>query len=171
MVSIFGANLATSEANAPRGVNVTTMLGTCMLCSPGEEPLWVVKRASYLESATWDFGLSACGTTEELLTTHRYMPDIHEQIGKQIRELRTTLKGQGISQEELAQAVDTTAQHGSRLETATYKPPDLEKLAPLFGVPITVFFPQAEPKSRTNALLGATADLDGENLEEVTLYA
>ena len=30
------------------------------------------------------------------------MPDIYEQIGKQIRELRTTLRGQGISQEELA---------------------------------------------------------------------
>ena len=33
------------------------------------------------------------------------MPDIYEQIGKQIRELRTTLRGQGISQEDLAQAV------------------------------------------------------------------
>ena len=30
------------------------------------------------------------------------MPDIYEQVGKQIRELRTTLRGRGISQEELA---------------------------------------------------------------------
>jgi transcriptional regulator with XRE-family HTH domain len=101
------------------------------------------------------------------------MPDIYEQIGKQIRELRTTLRGQGISQVELAQAVETTANTVSRWETATYKPSvcDLEKLARFFGTPITVFFPQLEPKSRTNALLGATADLDDENLEEVTLYA
>ena len=44
------------------------------------------------------------------------MPDIYEQIGKQIRELRTTLRGQGISQEDLAQAVDTTANTVSRWE-------------------------------------------------------
>jgi hypothetical protein len=31
------------------------------------------------------------------------MPEICEQIGKQIRELRITLKDQGISQEELAE--------------------------------------------------------------------
>ena len=101
------------------------------------------------------------------------MPDIYEQIGKQIRELRTTLEGQGVSQEELAQAVSTTANTVSRWETATYKPSisDLERLARFFGVPITVFFPRTEPKSRTNALLSATADLNDENLEEVTLYA
>lgn len=101
------------------------------------------------------------------------MPDIYEQIGKQIRELRTTLGGQGISQEELAHAVDTTANTVSRWETATYKPSisDLEKLARFFGTSITTFFPQPEPKSRTHALLRATADLDDEDLEEVTLYA
>jgi len=101
------------------------------------------------------------------------MPNIYEQIGKQIRELRTTVRGHGISQEELAQAVDTTANTVSRWETATYKPSisDLEKLARFFGTPITVFFPEAEPQPRTNALLSATADLDDEDLEEVTLYA
>lgn len=63
------------------------------------------------------------------------MPDIYEQIEKQIRDLRTTLRGQGISQEDLAQAVDTTANSVSRWETATYKPSisDLEKLAHFFG--------------------------------------
>ena len=101
------------------------------------------------------------------------MPEIYEQIGKQIRELRTTLKGQGISQEELAEAVSTTANTVSRWETATYKPSisDLERLARFFGVPITVFVPQPAPKARTNALLSATTDLDDENLEEVMLYA
>ena len=72
------------------------------------------------------------------------MPDIYEQVGKQIRELRTTLRGRGISQEELAQAVKTTANTISRWETATYKPSisDLERLAQFFGVPITIFFPR-----------------------------
>jgi len=101
------------------------------------------------------------------------MPDIYEQVGKQIRELRTTLRDRGISQEELAQAVKTTANTISRWETAIYKPSisDLEKLAQFFGVPITVFFPQAEHKSRTKALLTATTDLDDADLEEVMLYA
>ena len=101
------------------------------------------------------------------------MPDIYEQVGKQIRELRTTLRGRAISQEKLAQAVKTTANTISRWETATYKPSisDLESLAQFFGVPITVFFPQAEPKSRTNGLLTATADLDDVDFEEVMLYA
>ena len=101
------------------------------------------------------------------------MPDIYEEVGKQIRELRTGLRGRGISQEELAQAVKTTANTISRWETATYKPSisDLERLAEFFGVPITNFFPQAQPKSRANAVLSVTADLDDDDLEEVMLYA
>jgi transcriptional regulator with XRE-family HTH domain len=101
------------------------------------------------------------------------MAEIYEAIGEKIRELRTTLKGKGISQEELAKAVKTTANTISRWETATYKPSisDLETLARFFGVPITVFFPEAQPKSRANALISATANLDDRDLEEVTLYA
>jgi transcriptional regulator with XRE-family HTH domain len=101
------------------------------------------------------------------------MTDIYEQIGGRIRELRTTLNGRGISQEELAQAVKTTANTVYRWETATYKPAvaDLEALARFFGVPITVFFPETGSKSRTKALISATADLDDRDLEEVTLYA
>ncbi len=101
------------------------------------------------------------------------VPGIYEQIGNKIRELRTTAKAQTISQEALARAVNTTANTISRWETASYKPSisDLEGLARFFGVPITVFFPEAHPKARTNALLSATADLDDKDLEEVTLYA
>ena len=103
----------------------------------------------------------------------RDIANIYEQIGKQIRELRTTLRGKGISQAQLAKAVKTTANTVSRWETAAYRPSvaDLEKLAEFFGVPITVFFPQPPPKSRANALLTAAAHLDDEDLEEVTLYA
>jgi transcriptional regulator with XRE-family HTH domain len=50
------------------------------------------------------------------------MADIYDQIGSKIRELRTTLKGKGISQEELARAVKTSANTVSRWETAVYKP-------------------------------------------------
>src|SRR2546426_3805753 len=101
------------------------------------------------------------------------MGGIYEQIGNKIRELRTTSKGQTISQEALAQAVNTTANTVSRWETATYKPSisDLERLARFFGVPVTVFFPHLQPAPRMNALLSATGDLDDTNLEEVVLYA
>jgi len=101
------------------------------------------------------------------------MPDIYEKIGNQIRELRTTLRGKGISQGELAQAAKTTANTVSRWETATYKPSvsDLEKLARFFGVPVTLFFPQLQPSPRVNKLLSATGDLNDDDLEEVTLYA
>jgi transcriptional regulator with XRE-family HTH domain len=99
--------------------------------------------------------------------------DIYEQVRKQIRELRTTLRDRGISQEELARAMKTTANTISRWETATYKPSisDLDRLAQFFGVPISIFFTQAQPKSRANALLSATADLDDADPEEVVLYA
>ena len=83
------------------------------------------------------------------------------------------MEGTRDSQEELAQAVKTTANTISRWETATYKPSisDLERLAEFFGVPITIFFPQARPKSRANAVLSTTADLEDDDLEEVMLYA
>jgi transcriptional regulator with XRE-family HTH domain len=101
------------------------------------------------------------------------MPDIYEHIGRKIRELRTTLNGKGISQDDLARAMKTTANTISRWETATYKPSisDLERLARFFGVPITIFFPQLGATSKAKALFSATADLDDDDLEEVTLYA
>jgi len=42
---------------------------------------------------------------------------------------------------------------------------------PVLGVPIAVFFPEAQPASRANALISATADPDDRDLEEVTLSA
>ena len=99
--------------------------------------------------------------------------DIYKQIGEKIRELRTTLKGNGISQEDLARSMKTTANTVSRWETATYKPSisDLERLAKFFGVPVTIFFPQLQPASRMNDLLSASGDLDDDDLKEVVLYA
>jgi len=101
------------------------------------------------------------------------MPDIYKHIGEQIRELRTSFKGKGISQDDLASEFGTTANTISRWETATYKPSvmELEKLARFFAVPIAVFFPQAQITPQINALLSATGDLDDDDLEEVTRYA
>lgn len=101
------------------------------------------------------------------------MSDIYKHIGDKIRELRTEFKGKGMSQEELAAKMSTTANTVSRWETATYKPSviDLEKLSRFFGVPIGVFFPEAKITPQINALLSATGDLDEDDLEEVTRYA
>ena len=100
-------------------------------------------------------------------------PGIYKQIGEKIRELRTTLNGKGISQEDLARAMKTTANTVSRWETATYKSAisDLERLARFLKVPVDVFFPHLQPASRVNALLTATGGLDDDDLEEVVLYA
>jgi transcriptional regulator with XRE-family HTH domain len=89
---------------------------------------------------------------EGAMRTHT--PDIYKQIGKKIRELRTTLKGKGISQEDLAPLIKATANTISRWETATYKPSisNLERLARFFRGPITAFFPQLQPASRMNTL-------------------
>lgn len=101
------------------------------------------------------------------------MPDIYSYIGQKIRELRTTFQAKGISQEDLAAEMQTTANTISRWETATYKPSieDLERLARFFSVPITVFFPEQQAAAQINALLSATGDLDEDDLEEVTRYA
>ncbi len=101
------------------------------------------------------------------------MPDIYRYVGQKIRELRTTFKGKGISQDELAEAMKTTANTISRWETATYRPSiiELERLARFFGVPISTFFPEPQMTPQVNALLSATGDLNEEDLEEVTRYA
>ena len=101
------------------------------------------------------------------------MSDIYRVIAEKIRELRNQYRGKGISQDELAAALKTTANTISRWETAVYKPSvaDLEKIARFFGVPITVFFPQIEPSAEVTALLSATGDLSRDDLEELTRYA
>jgi transcriptional regulator with XRE-family HTH domain len=101
------------------------------------------------------------------------MSDIYERIGERIREFRTAFNGKGISQETLAKHLDTTANTVSRWETAVYKPSilDIERMARVFGVPITEFFPQPPATARTGALLSAAQDLGDSDLEEVTRYA
>lgn len=100
------------------------------------------------------------------------MPDLYIYIGRKIKELRLKYGGQGIRQEELAEAMDTTANTISRWETAAYKPTakDLHGLAKFFGTSISIFFPETED-IRLHALMSATGNLNDEDIEDVTEYA
>ena len=100
------------------------------------------------------------------------MGDVYSFIGNKIRELRQNYGGKGLSQEEFAKAMDTTANTISRWETATYKPSakDLHKVANFFGVSIAAFFPKTE-NPLVHALMSATGNLKGEDLQELIRYA
>jgi len=97
------------------------------------------------------------------------MPDLYEQIGQKIRQLRGKL-----SQEALAEKLGVAANTVSRWETGTYKPTpeDLDKLARYFSVPITVFFPDLQTQDpRISALTSATGGLNKKDFDEVIRYA
>lgn len=97
-------------------------------------------------------------------------------VGQRIRDHRTQYGGGlGISQEDLAKAIGTTANTISRWETGVYKPSveDLELLARHFGTSITAFFPADEPKTDEpiNALLRAASGLSPTDIDELRRYA
>jgi transcriptional regulator with XRE-family HTH domain len=101
---------------------------------------------------------------------------IYEYIGKKIKELRETYGGKGLSQEQLAEKIETTPNTISRWETAVYKPKidDLEKLAKFFSKTISSFLPDEYQTSNTPemaTLLRATADLPEEDLKILTEFA
>ncbi len=107
------------------------------------------------------------------------MASIYNHIGETIQRLRTNWPEGKLSQEGLAEKLGTTtttvsANTVSRWETGTYKPTaeDLDKLARLFKVSITVFFPDLQhDDKRIAALTSATGGLDNEHFEEVVRYA
>ena len=97
------------------------------------------------------------------------MPNLYEQIGHKIRQLRGNL-----SQEALAAKLGVAANTVSRWETGTYKPTpeDLDKLARHFSVPITIFFPELQAQDpRIAALTSATGGLNKKDFEEVVRFA
>lgn len=101
------------------------------------------------------------------------MSDIYEYIGKKIRELRKDYGGgKGLNQEALAEKINVTPNTLSRWESATYKPSinDLHKLTKIFGVSISVFFPD-EQDTQVQALLSATGDLRDDEIEDLIEYA
>lgn len=100
------------------------------------------------------------------------MSELYEYIGTKIRELRQNYAGRGLSQEELAREMKTTANTVSRWETAAYKPSakDLHHMAQFFGVNISLFFPSMD-NARVQALLSALGNLGDEDIDELTQYA
>jgi transcriptional regulator with XRE-family HTH domain len=100
---------------------------------------------------------------------------LFEYVGGRIRIFRTGHGGDGLSQEELAKAIDVATNTISRWETATYQPSleDLDRLARYFGKSILDFFPQ-ENVSRSDqlgALLRAAEDLPEDDIQELQRYA
>src|ERR1700754_416679 len=100
------------------------------------------------------------------------MSDLYKYIGEKIKELRLACGGTGLSQEELAEKMNTTANTVSRWESATYKPSaqDLHKLAKIFSANISVFFPAMAPP-KIQALLSALGELGQKDIDELTQYA
>lgn len=102
------------------------------------------------------------------------MATIYTQIGEIIRGLRENYPQGRLSQEALAEKMNKPANTVSRWETGTYKttPEDLDKLARLFGVPISTFFPDAEDMSEMSpTLTSALRGLSKADVEEVIRYA
>jgi transcriptional regulator with XRE-family HTH domain len=101
------------------------------------------------------------------------MTDLYEYVGRKIRALRGEYAGgKGLKQEELAEAVGVTANTLSRWESAVYRPSlkDLQKLAKVFGVSISIFFPDEQDEG-VQALLSATGDLRKDELDDLIEYA
>ena len=101
------------------------------------------------------------------------MENIYKAIGEKIGELRGGFGGKGLTQEDLATKMGTTANTISRWEQAVYKPSaeDLHKLAKIFGVSISVFFPDMAISPQQNALMSATGDLKEKDLQDLIEYA
>jgi transcriptional regulator with XRE-family HTH domain len=99
------------------------------------------------------------------------MSEIACHIGRKIKEIR---EAAGLSQQALAEMVDTTANTVSRWESSTYQPrvEDLDRLARKLGKPIWVFLPSEvePPRDEQKALLSATGDLPPEDIEELVRY-
>jgi len=101
------------------------------------------------------------------------MQNIYKTIGEKIIELRTGFGGKGITQEELAERMGTTANTISRWESLVYKPSaeDLHKLARFFNVSISVFFPDMTIDRKQNALMSATGELTPSDMDDLIEYA
>jgi transcriptional regulator with XRE-family HTH domain len=98
--------------------------------------------------------------------------ELYKRLGQRIRQLRTV---QTVSQEALAEKLETTANTVSRWETATYKPSveNLYSLAKCFRISVADLFDftDVEEAPRVNALLDAVRGLDEDDLDEVITYA
>lgn len=102
------------------------------------------------------------------------MTELYKFIGERIKELRQKFLPKPLSQDDLAQRMETTANTISRWESATYRPSamDLHKLAKIFGVDVSVFFPESKAEHKPlRALMSALGDLGPKDIDEITQYA
>ncbi len=91
-------------------------------------------------------------------------------VGEQIKDLR---KKVGLTQDELAVKVGVPSNTVSRWEKAVYKPKlhDLEKLADIFGVSVSAFFPAPETTEPVAALMRKVKDLPQEDIDALIDFA
>lgn len=101
------------------------------------------------------------------------MGNVYESIAQQITKLRSEFGGKGLTQEELAIKMGTTANTISRWEAQVYRPSaeDLHKLARVFGISISTFFPDMNVSDKHHALMSATGELGPKDLDELIEYA
>lgn len=96
------------------------------------------------------------------------MSEIYQNISKIIKELRGD-----ISQEHFSKKLNIAPNKLSRWETGTYKPTaeDLDKIARICNVPISIFFPKHNEDEKIAALTSALGGLNDDDLDEVINYA
>ena len=101
------------------------------------------------------------------------MDSVYEYVGQQIRELRNSWSGKGLSQAELAQKLGVPQTRVSRWETGVYRPSldDVIALSKFFGVPIARFFPADDLSPEIVQLIAAANGLDSSSLKELVKYA
>lgn len=102
------------------------------------------------------------------------MTTLYQYIGNKIRTLRLNFSSGTLSQEALAAKLKVAANTVSRWETGKYKPTpkDLDALARIFQVSITVFFPDLQANNpRVSVLTSATGGLSDKDFAEVVRYA
>lgn len=99
--------------------------------------------------------------------------DLYESLAKRIHDLRTSYRGKGISQTELAREIHSNPNTVSRWESGIYKPSiaELVALSRFFGVPLSGLLPQIEEPPYLNSLLSALSGLDDADVKEVISYA
>lgn len=101
------------------------------------------------------------------------MDDVYEYVGKQVRLLRTSWQGKGLSQAEFAERIGVPQTRVSRWETGVYRPSldDVITLSKFFGVPIARFFPSEDDTPSMVQLIAAASALDQDDLDDLVLYA
>lgn len=101
------------------------------------------------------------------------MDSVYEYVGQQIRELRNSWRGKGLSQAALAQKIGVPQTRVSRWEVGVYRPSldDVIALAKFFGVPIARFFPVEDAAPAMVQLIAAASTLTPADLDEVVRYA